>query len=159
MKAAERVEREQKILHLWIAGMSYPRIAAVVELSARQVERIVRSALAAGASRRALLTEEALAVYQERLAVHQERHERLFDAHMDRAVAGDHKSAELCRRLLDHNARLLDQSAKLQGLYADAAPLPAPTTTPLTSDDGDSQENEEPADELSKLRARRGTAG
>ncbi|OMB98416.1 hypothetical protein A5733_01190 [Mycobacterium sp. NS-7484] len=145
MKAAERVEREQKILHLWIAGASYPRIAQVVELSARQVERVVRSALAAGASRRALLTEEAL-------AVHQERFDRLFNAHFGRALEGDHKSAELCRKMLDQNARL-------QNLYEDATPLPAPTTTPLTSDDSDAKESEEPVDELSKLRARRGTAG
>jgi hypothetical protein len=145
MKAAERIEREQNILRLWIAGASYPRIAQVVGLSTRHVERILKAALAAGASRRALLTEEALAVYQE-------RHERLFEAHWALALKGDHKSAELCRRMLDQNARL-------HGLYTDAAPLPAPTTTPLTSDDGDGRENEEPADELSKLRARRGTAG
>lgn len=145
MKAAERAEREQRILQLWISGASYPRIAQLVELSARQVERIVRTALAAGASRRALLTEEAL-------AVHQERFDTLFGAHWGRALEGDHRSAELCRRMLD-------QSAKLHGLYADASPLPAPTTTPLTSDDSDAKESEEPVDELSKLRARRGTAG
>lgn len=147
VKAAERVEREQRILQLWIAGASYPRIAQVVELSARQVERIVRKALAEGASRRALLTEEAL-------AVHQERFDTLFGAHWGRALEGDHRSAELCRRMLE-------QSAKLHGLYADAAPLPAPTTTPLTSGDvdGDGRESEEPVDELSKLRARRDTAG
>ena len=143
MKAAERAEREQDILRLWIAGASHPRIAVAVGLSARQVERIVRSALAAGASRRALLSEEAL-------AVHQERHERLFEAHWGLALKGDHRSAELCRRLLDQNARL-------HGLYADAAPLPAPTA-PLNSESG-GQEGEEPADELSKLRARRDTTG
>lgn len=54
---------------------------------------------------------------------------------------------------------MLEQSAKLHGLYADASPLPAPTTTPLTSDDSDAKESEEPVDELSKLRARRDTAG
>lgn len=145
MKAAERAEREQRILQLWISGASYPRIAQLVELSARQVERIVRTALAAGASRRALLTEEAL-------AVHQERFDTLFGAHWGRALEGDHRSAELCRRMLE-------QSAKLHGLYADASPLPAPTTTPLTSDDSDAKESEEPVDELSKLRARRDTAG
>lgn len=154
MKAAERAERDQKILRLWIAGASYPRIAQSVHISARQAERIVRAALAEGASRRALLSEEALAVHQERLAVHLERHEQLLNAHLEPALAGDHRSAEICRRLLDQNARLLDQNARLHGLYGDASPaLPAPTT-PLTSED-DGREDEEPGDELSKLRARR----
>lgn len=143
MKAAERAEREQNILRLWIAGASYPRIGQAVGLSTRQVERILKAALAAGASRRALLTEEAL-------AVHQERHERLFEAHWGLALKGDHKSAELCRRMLDQNARL-------HGLYADASPsLPAPTA-PLSSEDAGGREDEEPADELSKLRALRST--
>jgi Homeodomain-like domain-containing protein len=151
VKAAERVERDQKVLRLWIAGGSYPRIAQAVGLSARQVERIVKATLAAGAARRALLSEEAL-------AVHQERHERLFEAHWIPALNGDHRSAELCRRLLDQNA-------KLHGLYGEGggaagSALPAPTA-PLTSGDGaDSpRESEEPADELAKLRARRDTAG
>lgn len=146
MKAADRADRDQRILRLWIAGGSYPRIAQAVGLTTRRVEQIVKAALAAGAARRALLAEEAL-------AVHQERHERLFEAHWGLALKGDHKSAELCRRMLDQNA-------KLHGLYADAVPLPAPTA-PLTSDDGEAggQDSEEPADELSKLRARRGTAG
>lgn len=147
MNAAERADRDQLILRLWIAGGSYPRIAKVVGLTPRRVEQIVKAALAAGASRRALLADEAL-------AVHQERSERLFEAHWALALKGDHRSAELCRRMLDQNA-------KLHGLYADVAPsLPAPTA-PLTSDEGAAggQESEEPADELSKLRARRGTAG
>lgn len=132
---------------MWIAGGSYPRIALVVGLTARRVEQIVKAALAAGASRRALLSEEALAVYQE-------RHEQLFGAHWDLALKGDHKSAELCRRMLDQNARL-------HGLYGDgSASLPAPTA-PLTSGDGagasQESESEGPSDELSKLRARRST--
>lgn len=147
MKASDRVERDQKILRLWIAGGSYPRIAQAVGLSARQVERIVKSTLAAGAARRALLSEEALAVWQE-------RHERLFESHWHLALNGDHRSAELCRRLLDQNA-------KLHGLYGEgggsATPgLPAPTAPLSSGDVADSgQESEEPADELAKLRANR----
>lgn len=141
MKASERAARDQDVLRLWIAGASFSRIAQAVGLTSRRVEQIVKAALAAGASRRALLSEEAL-------AVHQERHERLFEAHWGLALKGDHKSAELCRRMLDQNA-------KLHGLYADAAPsLPAPTA-PLTGQDSADRETEEPADELSQLRARR----
>lgn len=143
VNAAERADRDQKILQLWIAGASYPRIAQVVSLTARRVEQIVKAALAAGASRRALLSEEALAVYQE-------RHEQLFGAHWDLALKGDHKSAELCRRMLDQNARL-------HGLYGDAAPLPAPTA-PLSGDGGQESESEGPSDELAQLRAARSGA-
>ena len=74
MKAADRATRDQDVLRLWIAGASYPRIGQAVGLTARRVEQIVKTALAAGAARRALLSEEAVAVWQE-------RHERLFEAH------------------------------------------------------------------------------
>jgi len=141
MKAADRATRDQDVLRLWIAGASYPRIGQAVGLTARRVEQIVKTALAAGAARRALLSEEAVAVWQE-------RHERLFEAHWGLALKGDHKSAELCRRMLDQNARL-------HGLYADTAPaLPAPTTALGGPDDGE----EGPVDELSKLRDRRSGA-
>lgn len=157
VNAAERADRDQRILQLWIAGGSYLRIAKAVGLTQRRVEQVVKAELAAGAGRRALLTEEALAVHQERVAVHQQRRERLFEVHLKKAENGDHQAAELCRRLLADDARLLDQNARLYGLYGDASPLPAPTA-PLTGEDGGGQESEE-ADELSKLRARRGTAG
>lgn len=145
MKAAERRDRDQLILRLWIAGGSYPRIATAVGLTAARVEQIVKTALAEGASRRALLAEEAL-------AVHQERSERLFNAHWTRALNGDHRSAELCRRMLDQNA-------KVHGLYGEggaAPPLPPPTGPLDTGDDAaPGQESEEPADELAQLRAAR----
>lgn len=143
MNAAERQVREQEILRLWIAGASYARIGQAIGLSSRHVDRIVKKALAAGAQRRALLAEEAL-------ALHQERHERLFEAHWVLALKGDHRSAELCRRLLDQNARL-------HGLYADAAPsLPAPTAQLGATEGGD---QEAPQDELSQLRSRRTGGG
>jgi hypothetical protein len=71
--------------------------------------------------------------------LHQERSERLLQAHWAPALKGDHRSAELCRRLLD-------QTTRLHGLYADAAP-PLPAPTGQIEDDGD--------DELSRLRAAR----
>lgn len=143
MKAAEREQRNATALQLFVAGASYRQIGASIGLrSVSQVHAIVQRELAAAAQRRSLLTDEALAVYQE-------RQERLFQAHWAPALKGDHRSAEICRRLLD-------QSARLHGLYADAAPsLPAPTA-PLNGEGGD---QEAPQDELSQLRARRTVGG
>ncbi|MCW2591767.1 MAG: Uncharacterized protein JWQ86_4194 [Mycobacterium sp.] len=135
LTGALREQRDQKVLQLFLAGVSYRQIGAAVGLrSASGVHRIVQREFLAGAQRRALLGDEAL-------ALHIERHERLLQAHWGPALKGDHRSAELCRRLLD-------QSARLHGLYADdPAPLPAPTA-PV---DGGGDEE----DELARIRARR----
>lgn len=139
MKAAERAERDATVLRLFVAGASYRQIAAAVGLrSHSQVHDIVQRELATEAKRRTLLTDDAF-------SVHQERVERLFQAHWGPALKGDYRSAEICRRLLDQNARL-------HGLYAEAAPsLPAPT--PTASGGGDEQDD--PQDELAQLRAAR----
>lgn len=139
MKAAEREARDADVLRLFVAGATYRQIAAAVGLrSVSRVQGIVQHELAASAQRRATLTDEAFAIYQE-------RQERLFQAHWGPALKGDHRSAEICRRILDQNARL-------HGLYADAATsLPAPTPTGLPVDDAD----EGPADELARIRAAR----
>ena len=138
MKAAEREVRDADILRLFIAGSSYRQIARAVNVSLTTVHRVVQKQLAAGAKRRELLSDEAL-------AIHTERTERLFQAHWTKALSGDHRSAELCRRILAQQARL--QEAEL------TAQLPAPTPTAGMSGEDD----EEPQDELSKLRAARDT--
>jgi len=138
MKAAEREVRDADILRLFIAGSSYRQIARAVNVSLTTVHRVVQKQLAAGAKRRELLSDEAL-------AIHTERTERLFQAHWTKALSGDHRSAELCRRILAQQARL--QEAEL------TAQLPAPTPTAGMS----SEDDEEPQDELSKLRAARDT--
>ena len=69
---------------------------------------------------------------QDRVERQEQRLESLLDAFWDSALEGDHKSGELCRRVLQ-------QQADLFGLAALIAAPPA--------DDGD--------DELAKLRARR----
>lgn len=140
MKAAERAARDADVLRLFMAGASYRTIARAVNLrSHSQVHEIVQRELTASAQRRALLSDEAL-------AVHTERTERLFQAHWKRALDGDHRSAELCRRMLADNA-------KLNQLYPDATgPLPAPT--PTAGGDVD-DEDEGPQDELARMRAAR----
>lgn len=142
MKAPERAERDQNALRLWVAGATFPQIATAVGLSVRQVERVVKKELAAGAARRSMLTDAAL-------ELHQERTERLFQAYWGPALKGDHKAADICRKMLADNARL-------NNLYADALPsLPAPTSTSGVVAD----EDEEPADDLARIRARRSSAG
>lgn len=138
MKADERAERDAKALQLFIAGATYRQIGAAIGLrSSASVDRIIKKELANAARRRALLSDEAF-------AIHQERCERLFQAHWGKALQGDHKSALICQRLLSSEARLY-------GLDADTS-LPAPTL-PVESMDDD-----EETDELAKLRARRSGA-
>lgn len=141
MNAAERAERDADVLRLFVSGVSYRRIAAAVGVSLTSVDRIVKKELSKSGQRRALLNDEAL-------AIHQERQERLFEAHWGPALKGDHRSAEICRRMLA-------QQARLYGLDADVLPsLPAPTSTTGVGD-----EDEEPADELDRLRRARRTSG
>lgn len=137
MKAAERADRNAKVLQLFLGGASYEDIAPEVGLSASQVSRVVQREFAAAAKRRGLLTDEAFAIWQE-------RSEALFHAHWGRALDGDHRSAEICRKILA-------QQARLYGL-ADSIPLPAPSAAHDDPVDDESQ------DELARLRAQRGGA-
>ena len=145
MRAAERAERNAEILRLFLAGHNYREIGLLKAVSTSQVELIVKRELADNARRRNLLTDEALAMWQE-------RYERLFRAHWDQALAGDHRSAEICRKMLGQQARLYG----LEDLNS-PSPLPPPTS-PLPPDEND-DEDEGPADELARIRAARtGTA-
>jgi hypothetical protein len=138
VKAAERQVRDEDILRLFIAGATYRQIARALNCGLATVSRAVAAQLAAGQTRRELLSEEAL-------AVHTERTERLFQAHWQKALGGDHRSAEICRKILA-------QQARLHGLEADLTPgLPAPTQH-LGDDEPD---DEGPSDELARIRAAR----
>lgn len=134
---AERAERNALVLKLFLDGANYRQIGEQVRLSTSQVHRVVQRELAAAAKRRDLLTDEALAVCQERI-------ERLFHAHWQKALDGDYRSADLCRKLLG-------QMARVYGIGADVSPLPAPT--PIA--EPDPADDDGPQDELSKLRAGR----
>ncbi len=67
--------------------------------SPSSVGNIVRRELEGGELRREVLSEQAWAVLIE-------RHEALWRANWGPALAGDHKAANICLRLLDENARL-----------------------------------------------------
>ncbi len=132
LSRSDRERRDGRALELFLAGLTYREIGAAVGLrSVSGVHRVVAKQLAAGAQRRELLTGEPFALWQERT-------EALFQAHWDRALEGDHRSAELCRKVLA-------QQARVHGLSDDVR-VAAPT--PGSPEDG-------PTDELSRLREAR----
>lgn len=138
LSRAEREQRDERVLQLFLAGLTYREIGAATGFrSTSGVHRVVQRELTAGAARREVLSDEPFVLWQERT-------ETLLAAHWDRATRADgpdHRSAELCRKLLG-------QQARVYGLGADV-PLPAPT--PKLHGGDDDQD-----DELSRLRARRG---
>ena len=98
-------ETRQRVLQLFLAGATYPQIAAAVELdSAQAVHDIVCAEILHSGDRRGVLVDNFKAVFQERA-------EALFKAHWAPALRGDHKSAEICRKLLDQQARLFSNPA------------------------------------------------
>lgn len=142
MNAADRAERDQKILQLFLAGATYRSIGAAVGLrSTQSIHQIIQREMSSAARRRALLTDEALAVYQERV-------EALFRAHWGPALRGDHRSAEICRRLLG-------QQASLYGLDDLVEKSSSPT---LGANGSGLDDDKDPPDELSRLRAARAGA-
>ena len=120
MKAEERERRDALVFQMFLSGMPYRAIGRHerVQLSCRGVDLAVRRQLAASGQRRAVLTDEAVAVHIERL-------ESLFSAAYADAVRGNVRAGEQCRRLLDSIARV-------QGLLDGAERLPA---EPPPSDD------------------------
>lgn len=145
MKAADRAKRDQNVLQLFVAGATYQQIAAAVGLKSQStVHDIIQRELADAARRRGLLSDEAFAVFQE-------RSERLFRAHWARALDGDHKSAEICRKLLA-------QQARMYGI--DEVTHVSPNRMGIVDSDGETDplNEQEPMDELARLRAARAGA-
>lgn len=93
-------DKGHKALQLFFAGVTYSQIAESVGVPLAEVHDLVITELGATVQRRKALIEEAP-------AVHQERTEALFRAHWGAALRGDHKSAEICRRILDRQGAQL----------------------------------------------------
>lgn len=145
MNAAERTRRNQSILQLFVAGTTYQQIAQAVGLKSQSsVHEIVQKELAAAAKRRELLTDEAFSVFQE-------RSERLFRAHWTKALEGDHKSAEVCRKILAQQARMYGIDEPVSGLTNNMGVVDSDAET-------DPLNEQEPMDELARLRAQRAGA-
>jgi hypothetical protein len=98
--ATQRCARDGVILREFLGGASYRKIGRDprVNLSAQGVANVVNEALSGGAGRVDLLQEHAATVYCERL-------ERLLSAVWELALAGDCRSVELARRILDQQGR------------------------------------------------------
>ena len=147
LSRSEREQRDARVIELLLAGLTYREIAGATGFrSVSGVHRIVQRELAEGATRRDVLTDDARALFIE-------RSEGLLRAHWDRATRGenpDHRSAELCRKVVFQQARML-------GLGQDLGqPLPAATTT---LPDQNAADDDEGDDDLSRLRAKRNRTG
>lgn len=101
-------EPDGRVLQLFLAGATYDKIAGAVGLTVDAVREIVLRDLDAGSARRAVLTNKAV-------EVNQERTEALFRAHWGPALSGDHRSAELCRRILERQAMAAEGGARSEG--------------------------------------------
>lgn len=117
-------DRNQRVLQLFLAGANYAQIASAVDMDIETVHDLVCQELKRSEDRRTVLSDEARAVYQE-------RSEALFRAHFAPALRGDHKSAEICRRILETQARVFASETQAD------------------------QPKDDQLDELAKLRARR----
>lgn len=131
-----RQARDELVWSMFVAGVPYRAIGKRTDLSLGGVHKAVTRMLASRAPRRRLLLDEAVAVYQERL-------EALWASAWLRAVNGDPRSQELCRKLLD-------QMARSNGIYASGEPL-VRDNQPDDDDDED--------DELTAWRKRRELPG
>jgi len=98
-------ESRQRVLQHFLAGATYQQIAAAVELDTGQVHDIVCAELKQSGDRRGVLVENFTAVFQERA-------EALFKAHWAPALRGDHKSAEICRRILEQQHRIISADSE-----------------------------------------------
>lgn len=141
MNASERAKRDLNVMQLWVSGTSYRAIAAVVGLrSPQSVHDIVQKQLRDTDQRRQLLEDQSFAMFQERW-------ERLFRAHWGPALDGNHRSAEICRKLLG-------QFAQVYGLTQQAVSVAGGTRRDAVEPESDDSQ----LDELAKLRAARARA-
>lgn len=100
MNRAQSAERNEQCFRLFLAGSTYAQIAKAVGLkSTGHVHQIVKRQLYDTRVRRNLLTDQAL-------AIHQERQERLLQAFWVEALKGDQRSAEICAKILDQQCRV-----------------------------------------------------
>ncbi|WP_301149002.1 hypothetical protein [Mycobacterium simiae] len=146
LSRSEREQRDARVIELLLAGLTYREIAGATGFrSVSGVHRVVQRELVGGAERRDVLTDDARALFIE-------RSEGLLRAHWERATRAenpDHRSAELCRKVVFQQARMLGVGQDL------GQPLPGPTQT-LPDQDGDDDDGD---DDLSRLRAKRNRTG
>lgn len=133
----ERETRDALVLRMFLAGIPYRDIGknGLVKLSAQGVHNVIKKQMKDSAKRRDFLSDNAFDVHVERL-------ESIFAANYSKAVSGDPKAGELCRRILD-------QLARVHGIIGSGSgEVPPPPRVEDTDDDEDSD------DELGEYRKR-----
>ena len=137
---AERDSRDELIYRLHLAGVSYREIARRANLSKTVVHRIVKKQLDTAADIRLDLAGAAETEHLERLG-------SLLAVNMAKALNGDVRATEICRRLLGDIARV-------QGLNTSVAERLIPDR-----DDGDDADEDGELIDLQEMRwVRRKTA-
>jgi hypothetical protein len=87
-------QRDQRALQLYLAGASDSQIASALGIGEKDVKEIVVIQLENSAARRSAFMDFAR-------TINQERTEALFRAHYGPALRGDHRSTEICNRILE----------------------------------------------------------
>jgi hypothetical protein len=134
--AAAREKRDTLILDLFLAGHTQRAIAAnpQVKLTAARVNGIVKTELERATKDHILRNENAMIIWHARM-------ETLVREAMSHVTAGELKAIEPARRLMA-------EQAKIYGLVDEDIRSPVP---PM----GDTELDDEPADELARYRSQR----
>lgn len=103
-------EKRGRVLDLLIAGATPRQIADRLELTEAAVSKAIRAGIDKAAKERAGMAADAATVRAERA-------DALFRAHYPQALRGDHKSAEICCRILAaHPAAAADESDAMSAI-------------------------------------------
>jgi hypothetical protein len=140
LSGEERATRDLLVLRMHLAGMVYRDIGSRVGLSVGGVHKVIRRQLRQSAYRRDDLADDAVEQYLSRMEV-------LLAANWPKAIKGDARSTEQCRRMLDSMARV-------QGIV----PSLAERVIPIRDDDDDGDDDGE-GNELEAWRKRREQPG
>jgi hypothetical protein len=142
LSGEERATRDVLVLRMHLAGVTYRDIASRVGLSIAGVHKVVKRQLRQSADRRDDLADDAVEAYLARMEV-------LLAANWGKAVRGDVRSTEQCRRMLDSMARV-------QGIV----PWLAERVVPIRDDDdGDADGDDNELEAWRKRREKPGYTG
>jgi hypothetical protein len=138
LSTAERQARDTLVLRMYLAGVTYRDIGRKVGLSLAGVHKVIKRQLRQSADRRdELESDSAIESYLSRM-------EALLSASWPKALRGDTRATDQCRRVLD-------SMAKVQGLV----PSVAERLLPDRLDAEDTDDDEDGLDELDLYRLRR----
>lgn len=88
-----------RVLDLFIAGATVRQIAERLTMTAPAVEEAIRDGMGLASGSRDRLADMTRVLLHERI-------DALFRAHFPQALRGDHRSAEVCRRVIDQQIQL-----------------------------------------------------